>query len=293
MISLNFNKRLDGPEGSMDLQIHLKILAGQFLTLYGESGAGKTSCLRILAGLMRPDSGSIQVNDEIWFDAENKINLRPQQRTVGFVFQDYALFPHMTVLQNLEFALKKKQNRAIVKNLIEMIELGALKDKKPATLSGGQKQRVALARTLVQKPQILLLDEPLAALDTNLRYRLQEQILNAHKEFGLTTIMVSHDIGEIIKLSDKVVVLKQGKKQKQGSPMEVFIGENDTETFKLKGEIISIEKMEAGFIIKVLIHTNVISVKAGKSDIPNLKIGDQVIVVSDSFDPKLYKIEVE
>lgn len=293
MISLNFNKRLDGPEGSMDLQIHLKILAGQFLTLYGESGAGKTSCLRILAGLMRPDSGSIQVNDEIWFDAENKINLRPQQRTVGFVFQDYALFPHMTVLQNLEFALKKKQNRAIVKNLIEMIELGALKDKKPATLSGGQKQRVALARTLVQKPQILLLDEPLAALDTNLRYRLQEQILNAHKEFGLTTIMVSHDIGEIIKLSDKVVVLKQGKEQKQGSPMEVFIGENDTETFKLKGEIISIEKMEAGFIIKVLIHTNVISVKAGKSDIPNLKIGDQVIVVSDSFDPKLYKIEVE
>jgi molybdate transport system ATP-binding protein len=184
----------------MVLDLDLTIEKGQFVTLFGESGAGKTSTLRMLSGLLKPDSGTITVGNSTWFDSSRGIDLKPQQRKVGYVFQDYALFPNMTVLQNLEYALQKNQDNGKIRELLEFAELDELQHRSPETLSGGQKQRVALARALVQRPEILILDEPLSALDLKMRIKLQEYLLKVHKTYNLTTILVSHDIGEIVKL---------------------------------------------------------------------------------------------
>ena len=180
MIHIDLQKTLKSAHGEMNLDIKITIEKGEFVTLYGDSGAGKTSTFRMIAGLLKADSGKIRVNENTWFDASSRINLPPQKRKVGFVFQDYALFPNMTVRQNLEYALDKNQDRNIITQLIETVELGQLQNRKPETLSGGQKQRVALARALVQKPEILLLDEPMSALDSKMRLKLQDYILKVH-----------------------------------------------------------------------------------------------------------------
>ena len=211
MIQIDLNKRLQAAEGEMLLKLKIDIEKGEFVTLYGASGVGKTSTLRMISGLLNPDAGKIIVNDEVWFDQSKKINLSPQKRKVGYVFQDYALFPHMTVLENLQFAQTRKDATKAITSLIELMELGQLQNRKPETLSGGQKQRVALARALVQQPEILLLDEPLAALDTTIRYKLQEYLKQIHSEFKLTTILISHDVSEIVKLADRVICLEDGK----------------------------------------------------------------------------------
>ena len=165
MISINITKKLDTAEGSLDAEFKLDIYEGEFLTLFGASGAGKTTLMRMISGLEKPQSGTIKVNGEVWFDSQKKIDLPPQKRKVGFVFQDYALFPTMSVKENLLFAVENEDQKKGVDMLIEMIELTSLSNRLPNSLSGGQKQRVALARALVRQPKILLLDEPLSALD--------------------------------------------------------------------------------------------------------------------------------
>ena len=165
MISMDIHKRLRAEGGFMDLRVELHIEQGEWITLFGPSGVGKTSTLRMLAGLMKPDSGNISVSGKPWFDSKQRINLKPGHRHIGYVFQDFALFPNMTVKQNLEYARKKGSNGKLLNAVLRMIELEELQDQKPAKLSGGQKQRVALARALVQEPKVLLLDEPLSALD--------------------------------------------------------------------------------------------------------------------------------
>lgn len=291
MITLQFYKKLAAAVGDLDLEIDLNIRKGELITLYGPSGAGKTSCLRILAGLMSPDSGQIKVDDAIWFDSVTKKNSSPQERSVGFLFQDYALFPNMTVRENLEFALKKGQHKGIINELIEVIELGDLQHRNPMTLSGGQQQRVALARALVHKPKILLLDEPLAALDYHIRQKLQTYIYEVHKEFSLTTILISHDIGEIVKLSDRVIVLEQGKIVKQDTPQAIFMSKQLSGKFQFTGEIMAIEQEEVVHIVTVLIHNSLIKVVADTSEVAELTIGDKVVVASKAFNPILYKIE--
>ena len=222
MIRFALHKKLNAASGMMFLQVKCEFESGQLVTLFGKSGVGKTSILRMLAGLMTPDAGQIIVEDATWLDTRQKINLRPQHRKVGLVFQDYALFPNMTVRENLLFALSKPQAQTFVAHLIDIVEFQTLQNRKPDSLSGGQKQRVALARALVQRPKLLLLDEPLSALDIEMRRKLQSYILKVHQEFGLTTILVSHDLSEILKMSDKVIILEEGKIIRQGSPPEVF-----------------------------------------------------------------------
>ncbi|MFT4568317.1 MAG: molybdate transport system ATP-binding protein [Saprospiraceae bacterium] len=291
MIELKIQKSLQAANGAMNLTLDISIPQGSFITLYGESGAGKTSTLRMLAGLMDPDGGRITVNNEVWYDTSKKICLTPQKRKIGYVFQDYALFPNMTVRKNLEYALGKNQDPQRINTLIEITELSALQNRKPETLSGGQKQRVALARALVQQPEILLLDEPLAALDSKIRLRLQDYIKQVHQEFNLTTILVSHDIGEIVKLSDQVIVLEAGKVKLQGSSEEVFINKQLSGKFKFTGEILKIEKEEIVYIITVLIHSNVVKVVAQESEVHDMKIGDKVVVASKAFNPIIYKLD--
>ena len=291
MIELDLNKKLQAAEGVMSLELNFSIESGEFINLYGPSGVGKTSTLRMISGLMKPDEGRLVVNNEVWFDAAKNINLSSQKRKVGYVFQDYALFPHLTVLENLNFAKAKENQRNPIPALIEMMELGQLQNRKPETLSGGQKQRVALARALVQNPQILLLDEPLAALDTSIRYKLQDYLKRVHTQFKLTTVLISHDIGEIVKLADRVICLEEGKITKQGSPEQIFINQNLSGKFKFTGEVLKIETEEIISIVTVRIHTDVVKVVVQHEEAALLTPGDKVMVVSKAFNPLLYKLE--
>jgi len=292
MITLDIHKRLRAEGGHMDLQINVRIEAGEWVTLYGPSGVGKTSTLRMLSGFMKPDNGSIVVSDITWFDSVGKVNLKPGLRNIGYVFQDFALFPNMTVRQNLEYARKKGGNGKLLTTVLEMIELADLQDQKPASLSGGQKQRVALARALVQEPKVLLLDEPLSSLDPAMRFKLQEYLIRVHKEFKLTTLLVSHDISEISRLSNTVLVMEKGKIIRQGSPSQVLLRHDVSGKFKFTGVIISIEKADLMYVVNVLVQDQVVRVIATAEEVSTLKPGDQVMVASKAFNPLIYKLEI-
>ena len=286
MISCEIEKTLKAPGGEMKLHLDLEFKKGELATLYGESGAGKTSTLRMLAGLLTPDRGRIVVGDRTWFDSDRKINLKPQERN-----QDYALFPHMTVRENLEYGAKSREDKSLVSQLIKMVALDELQDRKPETLSGGQKQRVALARALVGKPELLLLDEPLSALDAKIRTRLQDAILALHREFGLTTLLISHDLGEIHKLSDHVVELERGTVLRQGSPEELFLQNKISGKFRFTGQVLNIEATGVVHIVTVLIQNQLVKVVAQEKEIRDLKVGDRVLVASKAFNPVLQKLD--
>ena len=207
MIEIDISKKLFSAQGEFTLDLELNIAQGEFISLFGQSGAGKTTLLRCLAGLEQPDSGFIKVRGVTWFDSKAGIMLKTQYRHAGYMFQDYALFPNMSIRANLEFALRPGARRERVSELIELMGLGDLQQRKPDTLSGGQKQRVALARALAAEPDMLLLDEPFSALDHATRVRLQDEVMRMQRHFGLTTLMVSHDISEVYKLSQRVLVI--------------------------------------------------------------------------------------
>ncbi|MCH8331854.1 MAG: ATP-binding cassette domain-containing protein [Bacteroidetes bacterium] len=289
MIKLSIEKRLNAQGGEMLLQVDLEIEKGKILTLYGDSGAGKTSILRMIAGLMDPDNGSIEANGVVWFDQTN--NIKPQQRKVGYVFQDHTLFPNKSVRQNLEFALNNKGDRSHMEEMIDAFELSDLQDQKPNTLSSGQQQRVALARALVNRPEMLMLDEALSALDMKMRSKLQDHILRIRKELGLTIILVSHEVGEIFKMSDKVIVLEHGKISRQGTAGEVFSNRKISGKFQFTGEVTGIVKEDVIYIITVLIANNLVKVVADESTAMELSIGDKVLVASKAFNPMIRRID--
>ena len=211
-------------------------------------------------------------------------------RNVGFVFQDYALFPNMSVRGNLEFALKNKNDKQKVDEILAIMEIENLAQMKPDHLSGGQKQRVAVARTLMTNPKILLLDEPLSALDNTMRVKLQDELANVHKRFGITSVLVSHDISEVFRLSNRVFKIALGQITHDGTPSEVFANQNISGKFKIIGEVLSIKKSDILFIVEILAHNEIIKVTAVKSDIENIKIGDKILVSSKAFNPILTKI---
>ncbi|MPR35022.1 ATP-binding cassette domain-containing protein [Cytophagaceae bacterium SJW1-29] len=208
--------------GAVALDVSMRIEAGAITILTGPSGAGKTTLLRLVAGLVKPQAGRIAFGSDVWLDTSTSIFLPPQQRKAGLVFQDYALFPHLTVRQNLAYALEKGEAPTRVEELLREMELTQLADRKPHQLSGGQQQRVALARALVPRPRLLLLDEPLSALDRSMRHRLQGYLLKLQQHYQLTVVLVTHDLGEIFRLGDHVVALEEGKIVRQGTPAQVF-----------------------------------------------------------------------
>ena len=290
MIKLAIKKTLAATSGHMILDIDQEIKERSLITIYGKSGAGKTSFLRILAGLMDVDDGRISFQEDIWLDKSRRINLRPQLRHVGYVFQDYALFPNMTVRENLLFALGKGKSSNIVDELIDIMELKGLQHHVPLNLSGGQKQRVALARSLVQRPKCLLLDEPLAALDYDMRVKLQEYLLQVHNQYDLTTILVSHDPSEIIKLSDQIWVMDEGKITKTGSPTEIFGSASLSGNFNLTGEIVEISRENFLCVLTVLIGKDLVKVISDESEVESLAKGDRVQVIAKAFNPMIRKM---
>jgi len=285
MIKLQFKKEMHTPLGKEWLDIDLNIAKGEFVTLFGQSGAGKTTILRILAGLTVPQEGRIEVDGEIWFDSLKKINRPSRQRKTGFVFQENSLFPNMSVRENLEYACVDKKDHDSIGEWIAVLGLKGLESQMPDKLSGGQKQRVALARALVNDPKILLLDEPLSDLDIRSRLNLQDEILEVYQKTGITTVLVSHDLSEVFKLSQKIFVIDHGKIIKSGSPPEVFVNNDLSGKFKFTGEIIEIHKDGVVNILTLIIGNNVTKVVASDEEITGLSIGSKVIVAAKAFNP--------
>ncbi|QKF65614.1 molybdenum ABC transporter ModABC, ATP-binding protein [Arcobacter venerupis] len=281
MINININKKLHGANGEMDLNVNLEIKQGEFLALAGLSGSGKTTLLRILAGL-ESANGTIKIDDNIWLN--EKFSLAPQKREIGFVFQDYALFPNFSVLDNLLYVNKDKE---LAHYLLKMTELEELKNRFPQTLSGGQKQRISLCRALMNKPKILLMDEPLSALDSEMRTKLQNEILTLHKEFNTTTIMVSHDPSEIYRLANRVVVLNYGQIINDGSPKDVLLKTKGSQKFSFEGELLDIIKVDVIHIAIVSIGQQLVEVVVGNEEAKNLKIGQKVSLSTKAFSPMI------
>ncbi|MGD9655660.1 MAG: ATP-binding cassette domain-containing protein [Sulfuricurvum sp.] len=286
---LTLQKELRGAEGAIALDIATPLKSGELTVLFGKSGAGKSTILKMIAGLMEPERGKIVIEGETWFDSEKKINLPPQKRKVGFVFQDYALFPNMSVRKNLEYALDGKNDKKI-EEILELTELTNLTNEMPQTLSGGQRQRVALARALVREPKILLLDEPLSALDYAMRGKLQDELLRIRRHLGLTTILVSHDIAEVYKLSNHVLELEQGKIVKSASASEIFGGSSLSGKFKFSAEVLHIAQSDIVYIVTLLVGQDVVKIVANKSEIEGLQAGERVILSSKAFNPLLVRV---
>jgi len=241
--------------------------------------------MRMIAGLEKPDSGSIEVDGEIWFDSSKKINLTPQKRSIGFVFQDYALFPTMSVRENLLFAADNTQQRSDVDKLIQLVELSQLRDRLPSSLSGGQKQRVALARALVRRPKILLLDEPLSALDPVMRQKLQDELSLIHEQLGVTTLLVSHDIAETVKLSDRLAQVEAGHIKRLCSPMEFFSPKSLSGKLSLIGEVLKIEEDFPIVIVTLLVGSSVVRTVVSSNEAQELRIGGHATISTKAFNP--------
>jgi len=227
MLELDIYKKLS----QIELDVSFSIKEHEFIALSGKSGSGKTTLLRIIAGL-ESARGEITVFGKSWLS--EKRSMPTQNRGIGFLFQDYGLFENMSVEQNLLYVSK---DRELSSYLLEMTELSEFRSVLPRALSGGQKQRVALCRALMRRPKLLLLDEPLSALDLNMRKKLQQDILNFHDKFGTTTIMVSHDTHEIYRLASRIIILEDGKVIAEENPKDLLLEEIENLTKEAKALI--------------------------------------------------------
>lgn len=288
MIEIDFKKTLYGAKGKFILDISLKLPTYEFISFFGKSGAGKTTILKILSGLIKPDSGRICVNDRLFFDSSKNFSLPIQKRSIGFVFQDYALFPHLNVYKNITFA--QKSNKSRLDEVIALMELDKLLSKKTQELSGGQAQRVAIARALVSESEILLLDEPLSALDLSMRVKIADELKKLSSHFKLSSFLVSHDLGEVFRLSDKIVCIEEGKVSKIGTPDEIFLNSQYSGKISINGEILKIIPGKISYIIDVLIQNNITKVFIDKNEALGLKVGDKILLLSKAFSPIVVKI---
>ena len=293
MIEINIQKQLKGSNagGNMALNVVIDLPIGQVISVFGPSGAGKTTLLKVLAGLIKPDSGRLVVNGEVWYDSAKRIYLPSQKRQVGLVFQEYALFPNMTIHENLAYAQGKRGNKALISQLIDRVGLKGLETRKPNTLSGGQQQRVALARAMIRKPKLLLLDEPLSAIDTQTRFNLQQLIIDLHRSYGTTTLLVSHDVSEVMRMAQHMVKLVEGSIKQQGTPEQLLLQQSISGKFKITGVVVAIRPQGFLSIVSVLAGNDMISVAAEAEEIEGLAVGDQVLVASKAFNPIIKKVD--
>jgi molybdate transport system ATP-binding protein len=288
VIEFNFQAQLFGAGGPMAFDASGQLQSGEFTALFGPSGAGKTTLLRLLAGLSKPQAGRLVVDGTVWFDSEHGVDLPPQRRAIGFVFQDHALFPNMTVRENVAYALAKGDT-AWLGQLLDACGLTLLSDRLPDTLSGGQKQRVALARALARKPKLLLLDEPLSALDLRLRLQLQDELRLLHQRFGLTTLMVSHDLGEVFKLAHRVLLIEQGKVVQEGTPAALFLHREAAGRLNLQAQVLEIRREDVVYTLSLLVGGEIVDVIASHEEAQALRVGETISLAAKSFNPLLFR----
>ena len=239
MIQARIAKRFaPGPESAgFSLNVELQATAG-VTVLFGASGSGKTLTLDCIAGFVRPDSGRILLDDEILFDAAAKVNLRPQNRNCGYVFQNYALFPHMTLRENLAFAAERRprlERHRRVNEMLEKFQLTGVSGRRPHEVSGGEKQRCSIARALIGEPKLLLLDEPARGLDAPLRAGLYATLRQVRAEFKVSILLVTHDLDECFELGDEMLVMREGRIVQSGAPKDVLAVPANVEVARLLG----------------------------------------------------------
>mgnify|MGYP000347250231 CR=1 FL=1 len=218
MLQVRIKKKL----GNFLLDVDFSMDGGIFAIL-GASGCGKSMTLKCIAGIERPDEGRIVLNDRVLFDSAKRINLPPQKRKVGYMFQDYALFPAMNVVQNIQAGMGRKPDPKKVREYITGFQLGGLEHHMPDQLSGGQKQRVAMARMLAAEPEVLLLDEPFAAIDAKVRQELRTWLRETIDKIGITSIFVTHDQDEAIEVADEIIITNEGRVEQMGDPVEIYL----------------------------------------------------------------------
>jgi molybdate transport system ATP-binding protein len=289
MISFALTMTLHTPDGPAQLQAGAELGSG-FTSLFGPSGAGKTTLLRMLAGLAKPESGHIVVNGQTWFDAKARICLPPQQRAIGFVFQDYALFPNLSVRENVAYATGKEAS-SWVDELLALTGLSGLQERMPARLSGGQKQRVARARALARKPDLLLLDEPLSALDSAARRQMQDDMLRLQERLGFTALLVTHDLGEVFRLSRHVLRLEAGRIAQAGTPSEVFLQRRFAGKLQLHAQVLAIRREDVVHVVSLLIGQDVIDIIASTDEAAALREGDVVALAAKAISPMIFRTQ--
>jgi len=290
VIRFSLKKKLHGAQGDFLLELEFEMEENELIVILGPSGSGKTTLLRMLAGLEKPEEGSIEVKGEVWYDLKRGINLPPQKRDVGFVFQDYALFPNMSLFENIAFGMKKKDTQRVME-LLKLAGLEQLKDKKPSVLSGGQKQRVALLRALAKEPKLLLLDEPLSALDPETAITLREEIKKFQKSFNIPTIMVSHNREDALSLASRVLLLSEGKIKSVGKPKDVLFSRRESPKFSLNGIVLEKEIAEYACILSVAVGSEVVQVVVPRDQEEEFKPGDSVLLSTKAFVPTVRKTE--
>ncbi len=287
-------KRFDGTVLAVD-NVSLDIRAGEFFALLGPSGCGKTTLLRMIAGFETPSDGTILI------DGEDMFNVEPNRRPVNMVFQSYAVFPHMTVAQNIAYGLKvvgtqRAESETRVTEAIALVRLQGLEDRKPDKLSGGQRQRVALARALVKKPKVLLLDEPLSALDAKLREAMQMELVSLQHSVGITFIIVTHDQHEALSVADRIAVMGEGHVLQVAPPMELYEYPNSTVVADFIGQVnlFPVEATEArggGMTVRVG-ELGEIALSGSKDRVTHVAVRPEKIHVApaEPDDPGLVKV---
>jgi molybdate transport system ATP-binding protein len=288
MIEFALAKMLHDATTHIELDVQENIEPGSFTALFGASGAGKTTLLRMLAGITAPDRGTITIDGETWFDSTRRIDLPPQQRAIGFVFQDGALFPNLDVRRNVAYA---SHDDAWIDELLTLIGLTDLQHRLPHTLSGGQKQRVALARAVARKPRLLLLDEPLSALDAASRKQLQDDLLRLHQRFGFTTLLVSHDLGEVFKLAQRVLHIEQGRIVRAGPPKDIFLQQRPSNGLHLHAQVLALHREDVVHVLSLLIGQDIVEVIASDDEVEGLQQGDTILLAAKSFSPALFRFD--
>ncbi|EJU6503377.1 sulfate/molybdate ABC transporter ATP-binding protein [Campylobacter jejuni] len=286
MIKIDIKLPINTAKGKKQLELNTCLKANEITAIFGESGVGKTTLLKIIAGLIKPEFGRIEVGDELWLDTQKNINLAIQKRKIGFVFQDYALFPNMSVKENISYAATSKQK---VEELLSLMNLENLAKIYPKNLSGGQAQRVALARALAREPQILLLDEPLSALDFKMRSFLQDELVKILQHFKITTLLVSHDLAEIYKLSHRILELSDGKIIKDARTNEFFTSSNLSAKLRLSVTLLEIKKSDILMIFTLLLNQDIVKITLSEEEFlrtyKNVKIGDTLLLSIKAFNP--------
>ncbi|EAH4592079.1 sulfate/molybdate ABC transporter ATP-binding protein [Campylobacter coli] len=286
MIKIDIKLPINTAKGKKQLELNTCLKANEITAIFGESGAGKTTLLKIIAGLIKPEFGHIEVGDELWFDTQKNVNLAIQKRKIGFVFQDYALFPNMSVKENISYAATSKQK---AEELLSLMNLENLAKIYPKNLSGGQAQRVALARALAREPQILLLDEPLSALDFKMRSFLQDELVKILQHFKITTLLVSHDLAEIYKLSHRILELSDGKIIKDARTNEFFTSSNLSAKLRLSATLLEIKKSDILVVLTLLLNQDIIKITLSEEEFlkayQDVKIGDTLLLSIKAFNP--------